>query len=64
MKDIAVILKSLRLREGYSIKELSKALNISNKTIGDIEHGRKYPSKELIKKLCEVLNTDLFNLSE
>jgi len=64
MKNIAFILKEIRRREGYSIKELSKATNVSNKTIGDIEHGNKLPNKDFVKRLSEVLNTNLLSLSE
>ena len=64
MKDLAVIIKGLREREGYTIKELAKALSISTATIGGIEHGTIKVNDRLAKLLCEVLNTTLIKVNK
>ena len=63
-KDLAVIVKGLRKREGYTIKELAKALSISTATVGGIEHGTKKVGKQLAKMLCGALNTNLIKANK
>lgn len=63
-KDLAVIVKGLRNREGYTIKELANVLGISTATIGGIEHGTTKVSERLAKMLCEALNTTLIKANK
>lgn len=46
-------LKRLRGIYGYSAKEMSEILGISNSYLSEIEHGKKTPSLELIEKYAE-----------
>lgn len=62
---LGYIIKEHRLRKGLTIRELSKATNISVGFIGDIETNRSRPSYENLVKLVQVLEIpieDIFNI--
>jgi DNA-binding XRE family transcriptional regulator len=51
-------LKGLRLREGYTQKELGKLIGVNQNNISAMEHGKRPIGKAMAKKLSEVLKTD------
>lgn len=59
---IGNVLKSLRIVQNYSVKELSKKLNISSTYICDLEANRKKPSLEMLENYSAALNVSLSTL--
>lgn len=49
-------LKKARLQKGISQKELAITLKVAQPTVSAWESGKKNPTKENIKELCELLN--------
>ena len=63
--QLGYIIKEHRLKKGLTIRELSKATNISVGFIGDIETNRSRPSYENLVKLVRILEIpieDIFNI--
>ena len=56
---IGKYITELRKKKGYSQKELGDKLFVSNNTISKWERGSLLPDIENIKKLAEVLDTDV-----
>jgi transcriptional regulator with XRE-family HTH domain len=56
------ILKLHRLKQGLSIKELSNISGISQDAIISIEKGTSSPNPNTLKKLCDVLNINIFEV--
>lgn len=50
------VLKSLRIAEGYSAKDLAEKLGISPPHLSRIEAGTKTPSPELLRKYGKVFH--------
>lgn len=51
---VKMTLAACRVNVGMSQKEVAKALNISNKTLGNWENGISFPPADMIEKLCEL----------
>ena len=51
-------LRGIRLREGYTQKELGKLIGVNQNNISAMENGKRPIGKSMAKKLAEVLNTD------
>lgn len=47
----------LRKRKGMQQKELALLVGVTSATVSEWEHGKKDPSKDRLKKLCEVFET-------
>ena len=56
-------LKAVRVNAGYSQKQASKKLGISNKTLCSWENGRSMPNAQHIEKLCELYNVNYDNVN-
>lgn len=56
------ILRILRVYSDMSLKEMSKSTGISASYISDIEHGRKKPSYDTIKKYADYFRVKPSNL--
>ncbi len=50
-------LKKARLNKGISQKELALTMKVAQPTVSAWENGKKNPTKENLKVLCEILNT-------
>ena len=57
--NIAEKLKTIRTENKLTQKELAEKLNIAMSIIGDIETGRRVPSKKTANKLAHFFNTTL-----
>ncbi|MGP7818285.1 helix-turn-helix domain-containing protein [Niallia sp. 01092] len=58
-------IKSLRLKKGYSINELSERAGVSKSYLSYIERGiQKNPSLQILSKLAKTLDTNLDELLE
>ena len=55
-------IKNLRKNKGYTQEELANKLNVVRQTISKWEKGYSVPDAELLKKLAEVLETDVSQL--
>lgn len=53
-----IYLRGIRLREGYTQKELGKLVGVKQNNISAMEKGKRPIGKALAKKLAEVLRTD------
>lgn len=51
-------LRQLRLKKGYTQKDLAKLLNINRTTLTKYETGVTEPDFERLKLICEVLEVD------
>jgi len=47
----------LRKKRGMQQKELALLVGVSGPTVSDWEHGKKNPTGNRLKKLCEIFNT-------
>lgn len=52
-------LKKSRDEKGLKQKELAEKLDVSLSVIGDIEYGRRPPSKKMAQKLAQFFNTPI-----
>jgi len=53
-------LKSLRLENNWTQKDLAEKLNISDRSIGYYENGNRFPKDEdLLVKLCDIFNVSM-----
>lgn len=46
-------LKDLRMQRGLTLKEVSKALNLTLSAYSNYEQGIREPSIEIIKRICK-----------
>lgn len=61
-KNFSEALKELRIRAGYSQKEVYEMFNIRQSTFSAWETGRAEPSAEMLLKLCKLYNvSDVFS---
>lgn len=58
--DTGVYLRGIRLREGLTQKQLAKKLGhgVSQHHISEMENGKRSISKEMAKRLGEILHAD------
>lgn len=57
-KDFAETLKEMRIRAGYSQKEVYEMFNIRQSTFSAWETGRAEPSADMLLKLCKLYNVN------
>lgn len=57
--DIAIKLKSLREKHGWSQNKLAQEVGISQSFINQIESGAKQPSYEVLSGICSALGITL-----
>lgn len=57
-------LKELRKEMGYTQKEISKKLNISERQYINIEKGNSIPSLETIIKIADIYNISIDYITE
>jgi transcriptional regulator with XRE-family HTH domain len=55
-------LRRIRLDEGRTLREVSRAANISMPYLSEIERGRKEPSSEILAGICTALGLTLVDL--
>jgi plasmid maintenance system antidote protein VapI len=51
-------LRGVRLREGYTQRELGKLVGVNQNNISAMENGKRPIGKSMAKRLAEVLDTD------
>ncbi len=55
-------IRQLRIKRGFSLKELAEAADLSISYLNEIEKGKKYPKIEKLAALAQSLNIDLGEL--
>lgn len=61
---MAQTLRHWRTDRLLSIRELATAADITPKTLTDIEYGRRRPTYETMRSICQVLNIDAHDIVE
>jgi len=61
-KLLAVNIKLLRKKWGFSQEKLAENIDLSAQTISDIEGCRTWVSDKTLEKLAKVFNVDIFQL--
>src|SRR3954464_15342927 len=59
---IGATLRRIRLDDGRTLREVSRAANISMPYLSEIERGRKEPSSEILAGICAALGLTLVDL--
>jgi transcriptional regulator with XRE-family HTH domain len=59
---LALNIKMLRKKWGFSQEKLAEAANLSAQSISDIEGCRTWVSDKTLERLAKVLNVDIFQL--
>ena len=54
---IGTVMKKIRIKKGYSQKEIANMLGLPVTTYSNYENNHREPSRETIEKICEVLET-------
>jgi len=55
MDTLGKLIRELRVKKDFSLREFAKKLGLSAPFISDIELGRRYPSKEVLAKMADIL---------
>ncbi|MCA0312687.1 MAG: helix-turn-helix domain-containing protein [Candidatus Melainabacteria bacterium] len=64
MKTLGQKIRELRELKGLSLREMSKKLEVSAAFLSDIELGRRFPSEEVLKKICKILQVKFDELKD
>lgn len=59
---LKISIKSARVNAGYSQKDASAKLGVSNKTLCSWEKGITVPKADMIDKICQLYNVGYDNL--
>jgi transcriptional regulator with XRE-family HTH domain len=57
--EIGDVLRSTRLRQGRTLREVSTAARVSLGYLSEVERGQKEASSELLSSICEALDVPL-----
>lgn len=60
MKDYRKVIKEKREQLGISQNKLAKRIGITQPFMNEIESGRKSPSVEVLFKICDALDIEVF----
>jgi transcriptional regulator with XRE-family HTH domain len=58
-RSLGDVLRSLRMQQGLTLRDLSAAARVSLGYISEIERGQKEASSELLASLCSALDVPL-----
>ncbi|MBQ0142466.1 MAG: helix-turn-helix transcriptional regulator [Prevotellaceae bacterium] len=59
MKELALILKDLRIEKNISQDKLAELLNTTRSAIGNYETGRRVPNYEMLENIADFFNVDM-----
>ena len=59
---MAITLKGARVNAGYTQREVSEILGISNVTIGNWEKGKTFPKVNQVEKLASLYGVNINDL--
>ena len=63
-KNIGLILRERRIRRGLSQSELASKTGITQTFLSLVEHGKRIPSYDVLKRIAEVLGEDAAHLEQ
>lgn len=58
--ELGEVLRSLRLSQGKTLREISSAAQVSLGYLSEVERGQKEASSELLEAICGALDTPLW----
>ena len=58
-----VQLRRVRRLRGYTQQELAQLVDVGSSSLGMYEQGRRNPKRETLRRLCEVLQVSLEDLT-
>lgn len=58
--ELGEVLRSLRLAQGKTLREVSSAAQVSLGYLSEVERGQKEASSELLEAICGALDTPLW----
>ena len=61
-KIIGLKIRSIRIKRGLTVVELSNKTNSARSTISNIENGIDIMSLNVLYELCEALKVDILNI--
>lgn len=56
---LGIVCRALRESKGITNIELAKLINLSSRSLYDIEKGRSFPKPKTLVRLCDVLDVSL-----
>ncbi|MFB9239889.1 helix-turn-helix domain-containing protein [Plantactinospora siamensis] len=59
---IGAVLRRVRLRQGRTLRDVSRAAGVSLPYLSELERGRKEPSSEVLASICRALGMHLVDL--
>ena len=59
---VGATLRRIRLRHGFTLRDLSALSRVSVPYLSEIERGRKEPSSEILATICRVFGMDVVDL--
>lgn len=57
-----ITLKAARVNAGYCQSEAAKLLNVTPKTLSFWENGKRFPTVDVVYKICELYHVRLDNI--
>lgn len=64
MPTLGQRIRDLRELKDLSLREMAKKLEVSAAFLSDIELGRRFPSDDVLKKICKVLQVKFDELKD
>jgi transcriptional regulator with XRE-family HTH domain len=64
MKTLGELIRELREKHDWSVRELAKKLKVSAPFLSDVELGRRHPSDDVLERLASFLGTTAENLKK
>ncbi|MGH7971086.1 MAG: helix-turn-helix domain-containing protein [Limisphaerales bacterium] len=61
-QSLSSVIRDSRKRQGLSVSELARRLEISKAFVSEIENGNKYPSPAVLLKISKLLKLDVERL--
>jgi transcriptional regulator with XRE-family HTH domain len=63
-KNIGAILRERRIAKGISQNELANTANVTQTYLSLVEHGKRIPSFEVLKRIADILGEDAEHLHQ
>ena len=64
MRTLGQEIRELRTELGMSLREFARRLGLSAAYVSDVEHGRRHPSMDVLKRMSAVLNVSVDHLRQ
>jgi transcriptional regulator with XRE-family HTH domain len=64
MKTLGQFIREKRDEKDLSLRELARRVDVSAPFMSDIELGRRYPSDDVLKKICKAIDVTVAELQD